>query len=173
MRKYEEELKFLIDRIPRCKYNDEFHISQYYICAENNKDLIRDLFNISGDYDTFRLRIIKRSSGTRNIVTIKGRGLLKREEYEIEVDDKIRDYLIDKHNKKIEKKRYAYSYCGYDFEFDEYFNTIDVLYTVEVEGENIIMQKEKIESILKEYFKLNYKDVTFDKKYKNINLKVK
>ena len=71
----------------------------------------------------------------------------------------------------IVKNRYIIKYDEYNFEFDEYLNLGYNLFTVEIEFKSDMENnKRTIEMILDKYFKLKYKDVTFDPSYKNSNL---
>ena len=71
----------------------------------------------------------------------------------------------------IVKNRYIIKYGEYNFEFDEYLNLGYNLFTVEIEFKSDMENnKRTIEMILDKYFKLKYKDVTFDPSYKNSNL---
>ena len=68
------------------------------------------------------------------------------------------------------KNRYKINKSLYTFEFDEYLNLKTNLYTCEVEDEEFDKHQVEIEDILKNYFKLDFVDVTLDPKYKNSNL---
>ena len=177
MNNQEIELKYLINCIPDiCK--DYIYIDQYYfkLNSENEK-VLKSLFpDVSLDeISTFRIRDIISESGRYYVVTLKTKGTISRNEYEVKTKNKnIFDLLTASDvTSRIIKNRYIYKYDNYTYEFDEYLNLNSKLYTVEVEFDSIDdlnNKKPLIEKALKEFFKVNYSDVTFDNRYKNSNL---
>ena len=105
------------------------------------------------------------------MITLKTKGLYSREEYEEEITKELYDAILKEEIKScVIKNRYKVKYLDFIFEFDEYLNLKNKLYTCEVEDNNLDKHQEIIENCLKDYFKLEYLDVTLNPKYKNSNL---
>ena len=169
----ETEYKYMIYVLPNLNDSKKYKIKQSYF--EKNEKTINIITNIFknqiseetlNSINTFRIREIE-TDKTRYVLTLKTKGLNTRMEYEEEVSPEIGEYLKKISYKTIIKNRYVIFYETYKFEFDEYLNLCEPLLTVEVETEINKDNKENIERILKKHFKLEFKDITNEKKYKN------
>ncbi len=169
----ENELKYVINELP-CNLNEPYQIIQYYFDPRNLENDLMNIFKINdlSTITTFRLRLVEHLSIKHNYLTLKSKGLLSRKEYEVEIDDKMKNKILKQPIiSTIVKNRYIIKYDEYNFEFDEYLNLGYNLFTVEIEFKSDMENnKRTIEMILDKYFKLKYKDVTFDPSYKNSNL---
>ena len=165
----EIEYKFLVNFIPT-DYEKKVSIWQTYLYLENNLDFIKSKFKKINEtkIDVCRLRIVK-TTEIKYYLTLKSKGLFKRKEYECELTKSEAENLLKGKNKgSIRKDRYLVKYNDLSFEFDRYLDSN--LITVEVEVQNKNVSQNEIYSILSNHFKLDFKDVTFDEKYKNNNL---
>ncbi len=168
----EIELKYKVSNIPNV-YDDKMEIIQIYFDGFKKLDILENLFT---DLDfnkinTFRLRNINKD---KYVITLKTKGSLSRLEYEKEISKDVFDSLCkDNILSMIIKNRYVLKHDKYCFEFDEYLSLKINLYTCEVELESlddIDNDKLKIEKAFRDYFKIDYLDVSNDSRYKNSNL---
>lgn len=143
----EIEKKFLVEVIPKqLEQYTKKEISQAYISTS----------------PTIRIR----KSNSDCILTIKGKGSIAREEYELNISENQYNKLADKTETPfVIKTRYIIP-IGNNLkaELDEYHSQLDGLYTVEVEFSNI--------SDAEKFIPPNWfgKDVSNDKRYKNTSL---
>lgn len=173
----ETEFKFLLKDIPNYIKNNsnKYEITQIYFNGSNKLIELKELFpnvDIASIY-TFRLRYLKNKGINKNIVTLKTKGKISRLEFEKEIDDEQAKILINNNIISIiMKNRYKYNYNDYCFEFDEFLNLKNELFTCEVEIHNghIKEDYEKIINIFSTKFNLEFQDVTSDYRYKNSNL---
>ncbi len=167
----ETEVKYLIDQLPNDLPQPNY-IEQRYFSMSGKEEVLKRIFDLESlsEIKTSRIRMIK-TDQTKYVLTLKTSGLYSRKEYEQVIDYELYQELLHQPIKTcIIKNRYVINHSGFTFEFDEYLNLKQPLYTVEVELENLDHIKE-IELILKNTFKLKYLDVTLNPKYKNSNLK--
>ena len=172
----ETEYKFLINQLPKqvFKSKNQVYMEQYYFNKNDVKEFFY-LFNLSNSQqnsiDTFRLRIEKNNNQNRYIINSKALGLKSRDEFEVEVSEEIANKILSfKPISKLEKIRYEVECNGYEFQFDKYLNKNNGLLTCEVEVNDRNDNYIEITKILEQVFKVKYKDVTEEAKYKNINL---
>ena len=175
----ETEIKYKVNKLPK-KYDKKIGIVQTYFDGLKKTSILEDIFpdldfkNIS----TFRARKITILGKNEYILTLKTKSNdgYSRFEYEKEIDLDMYNSLINNNELSVVlKNRYIINYNGYKFEFDEYLNTKEYLITLEVELNTtdineVEKEKEKIERIIKDDFKLEYLDVTMDNRYKNSNI---
>ena len=167
----ETEVKYLIDKLPDTLPNP-LYIEQRYFEPTKTLDKILNLFNLESlnNISTKRVRLIK-TNCIKYVITLKTTGLYSREEYEKEISEELYNEILTEEIKScVIKNRYKINVSNYTFEFDEYLNLLIPLYTCEVEDNDFDKHQNEIENILLNHFKLNYKDVTLDPKYKNSNL---
>ena len=172
----ETEYKFLVDKLP-LKFDKKVSIIQYYFDKSLKRDLIIELFNLTNqefdELSTARIRDVEEDGQKKYIVTVKSKGVLSRKEYEKEVSfDLYQMFVADGVFSVIIKNRY-YCYKEYCYEFDEYLNLKEKMYTCEVElAENEVDDSVviRIQELLKEDFDIIAIDVTKDHRYKNSNL---
>lgn len=104
-----------------------------------------------------------------NTLTIKGNGDLSREEVEIKITEDIYNNLVSSNltTHRIIKHRYLALYNKVLYEIDEYQEEFKGLKVVEIEF--------KSEEEASEFVPPNWlgREITYDKKYKNKNLKVR
>ena len=171
-KKSEIELKFLINRLPE-ECTNPTKIIQTYFNPQKHNDYLCKVFNLDSLAEIESARIREENDGEQILLTLKSKGTIKRKEYEVKVSQNIANFVLQNNVvSRIEKNRYKVFQDGYCFEFDEYLNEHKGLTTVEIElnDNNITMQRTKIEKILKNKFELKLKDVTYDLAYKNNNL---
>ena len=122
---------------------------------------------------TYRVRKLNDDNNKSFILTLKSKAeSYTRDEYETLIDEESYNILKEKEESKIIKNRYIKTINNYKFEFDEYLNLKEKLYTLEVElesEENIDSITHDIEHILSSNG-YTFKNVTFDNRYKNNNL---
>lgn len=167
----ETEVKYLINKLPNDLPNP-LYIEQRYFETVKTLNKILDLFNLENlnNISTKRIRLIK-TDKISYVITLKTKGLYSREEYEQEISEEFYQEILKENILScVIKNRYKVNYLNYVFEFDEYLNLKTKLYTCEVEDSEFDKHQEEIEDILKNYFKLDYLDVTLNPKYKNSNL---
>ncbi|MBQ4571614.1 MAG: hypothetical protein IJB21_07945 [Bacilli bacterium] len=167
----ETEVKYLINKLPD-NLPHPMYIEQRYFEPVNTLNKILELFNLESldKISTRRVRLIK-TDKISYVITLKTKGMYSRVEYEKEINEELyNEILKEKILSCVIKNRYKVINSNYVFEFDEYLNLKTKLYTCEVEDEEFDKHKKEIEDILKEYFKIEYIDVTLDPKYKNSNL---
>ena len=167
----ETEVKFLINKLPD-NLTEPLYIEQRYFEPVKTLEKILDLFKLDNlnNISTKRVRLIK-TDKISYVITLKTKGLYSREEYEEEITKELYDAILKEEIKScVIKNRYKVKYLDFIFEFDEYLNLKNKLYTCEVEDNNLDKHQEIIENCLKDYFKLEYLDVTLNPKYKNSNL---
>lgn len=167
----ETEVKYLINKLPN-DLPSPLYIEQRYFETVKTLNKILDLFNLENlnNISTKRIRLIK-TDKISYIITLKTKGLYSREEYEQEISEEFYQEILKENILScVIKNRYKVNYLNYVFEFDEYLNLKTKLYTCEVEDSEFDKHQEEIEDILKNYFKLDYLDVTLNPKYKNSNL---
>lgn len=167
----ETEVKYLINKLPN-DLPSPLYIEQRYFETVKTLNKILDLFNLENlnNISTKRIRLIK-TDKISYVITLKTKGLYSREEYEQEISEEFYQEILKENILScVIKNRYKVNYLNYVFEFDEYLNLKTKLYTCEVEDSEFDKHQEEIEDILKNYFKLDYLDVTLNPKYKNSNL---
>ena len=167
----ETEVKYLINKLPGDLPNP-MYIEQRYFEPVNTLDKILKLFDLDSleNIPTRRIRLIK-TDRISFVITLKTKGMYSRVEYEKEISEELYNEILKEEIKScIIKNRYKIKINNYVFEFDEYLNLKEKLFTCEIEGENILDNQNEIEDILLNYFNLEFKDVTLDGKYKNSNL---
>lgn len=143
----ERERKFLVKECP--KNIDEYEcisMEQTYISVN----------------PTIRLR----RENEKYILTVKGSGLISREEFELEITKEQYDNLLLKRETPfVKKKRYKIPLeNNLIAELDIYFGELEGLMTVEVE---FLTENMALNFIPPKWFG---KDVTMDNRYKNTNL---
>ncbi len=113
---------------------------------------------------TIRLR----RENDKFILTVKGSGLISREEFELEITKEQYDNLLLKRETPfVKKKRYKIPLeNNLVAELDIYFGELEGLMTVEVE---FLTENEALDFITPKWFG---EDVTMDKRYKNTNLSI-
>ncbi len=166
----ETEIKYLINHLPN-NLPIPNYIEQRYFKMDGKEEVLKQIFNLKtlDNIKTSRVRLIK-NQDIKYVLTLKTSGLYSREEYEQIISFELYQDLINQPLKScIIKNRYIINYANFKFEFDEYLNLKNPLYTVEVET-NDLTNQEQIEEILSNVFKLKFKDVTLDPRYKNSNL---
>lgn len=166
----EIELKYLVSHIP--SFDKKIEITQVYLLPNAiEKKVLEAKVNItSDDINTYRIRYTKENNSIKYLLTLKTSGDISRNEYEtIITKEEYQKFLLITNESRIIKNRYVKYYKSYRFEFDEYLNVEPKFFTCEVELSDINIDNDKkiIESILRNDFKLDIKDVTKDKKYKN------
>lgn len=167
----ETELKYLINKLPS-NLPLPHYIEQRYFDRRGVEDILKKMFDLNSldNISTTRIRLIKHLE-ISFVITLKTKGLYSRCEYEKELTEKeYKVFLNQPITSCIIKNRYIINKSEFNFEFDEYLNLKNKLYTVEVEVANIENNRQKIEQILDNDFSLNFKDVTLDFRYKNSNL---
>lgn len=174
MNNKEIELKYLVDRLPDT-YDKLIYIEQIYFIKNGKEDMINRLF-LGLDLNkisTYRVRKLIDDNNKSFILTLKSKAeSYTRDEYETLIDEESYNILKEKEESKIIKNRYIKTINNYKFEFDEYLNLKEKLYTLEVElesEENIDSITHDIEHILSSNG-YTFKNVTFNNRYKNNNL---
>ena len=181
MNNYETEFKFLIDRLPvEClKEAQKYYIKQTYFDGKAKIDILKGLFP---DIDfsiinTYRIRHVESKEEKKTILTIKSKHLpneMARIEEEREISIEIAESLLSKADTNtIIKNRYVDYFNGYNFEFDEYLNLKQPLFTVEVEVSKDTNYEKEVNNFIKmidDHYGLKCCDVTFNPIYKNSNL---
>lgn len=173
MNNKECEVKFLINKLPNLPADTNvYYIEQYYFNPDNYQDIIKELFNLSSldNINTYRVRKIKNNKVISYILTLKSKGLYERDEYETTINEELFKKFINNKISLIIKNRYIVFKDNFKFEFDEYLNLKEILYTVEVEDDDIENKIPLIEEILKNQFKIECKNVSNDLRYRNSNL---
>lgn len=177
----EAEYKFLVDKLPY-DYDRKELITQFYFDKESKKDLIKKVFALSEEefleLSTARIRVYECEERTRYILTVKSKGGFSRKEYEKDIPlDLFEEFKKGKIFSIIVKNRYCvfkeYNHKNYCFEFDEYLNLKEKMYTCEIEinpNEEKELTSIKLQELLQKYFKIKAIDVTNDYRYKNSNL---
>lgn len=174
----ETEYKFLVNKIPKV-FNNVYNITQSYFSLNDiTKAEIKKIFTILNNDDfelinTYRIRMVSCNNKTKYIITLKTKGLNSRKEYEEEITKEQYDLFYKYSSKTIIKNRYVVEYNNYVFEFDEYFNLVENIITCEVETEIEDVNYNNITNIFKNYFHIEFQDVTNEKKYKNKYLQIK
>lgn len=174
----ETEYKFLVNKIPEV-FDSIYNITQsYFTLNDITKTEIKKIFTILNNDDfelinTYRIRIVSCNNITKYIITLKTKGLNSRKEYEEEITKEQYDLFNKYSYKTIIKNRYVAQYNNYVFEFDEYFNLVEDIITCEVETKIEDVNYNNITNILKNYFHIEFQDVTNEKKYKNKYLQIK
>ena len=113
-----------------------------------------------------RVRTISKDNNTKYYLTLKSEGNFVRDEFEIEISKSLAELLIkESATSYIAKTRYILYKNNLKFEFDKYENNLCI---AEVEIKN----KNELKNIIKTLSELNinFKDVTNNQTYKNINL---
>ena len=106
---------------------------------------------------------------TKYFLCGKTKGLEARQEYEKQIDEKLAEAILQKRTLgKVFKDRYVVLCEGYKFEFDNYTDRNLTVCEIEVNPSNDNLKH--IEQILTNHFKLEIKNVTNDKNFKNSNL---
>jgi CYTH domain-containing protein len=173
----EIELKYIVNKLPdECSKSK--NIKQYYFNYLKHKALLLKHFKKINfcTINEARVRVINNASNKEFVLTLKTGGLLKRLEYEKRISKKMTIKLLKNNTLSvIKKKRYEVKVDNLNIEFDVYSNLNKKLIVAEIELKNKPTKKQidKVEYILKHKLKLDYKNVTKIKKYKNKNLSVK
>ena len=170
----ETEVKYLIDHLPE-GLTDKKEIAQTYLVKEEHEEFLKRTFNLSSidEFKTMRIRKTIKNGSVIYMLNIKTKGAISRMEYEAALTKEQYEML---HSKTIlstiMKNRYLVKKDGFNFEFDEFLSLKEPMFTVEVEldKEQLKEQQPKIENILTSDFKVKFKDVTIDPRYKNVNL---
>lgn len=170
---YEIEYKYLIYKLPDNIENKKYIEQIYFTSNDEKNELLKKLVNLDNidNINTFRVRKII-DNNISYVLTLKSKGDLYRSEYECNLSENDYKYLSEEVESIIIKNRYvikkSFNNDDYTFEFDEYLNLNTDLLTVEVEVDSLEPKyKQDIEYILSNVFKLEYKDITNEKKYKN------
>lgn len=178
----EIEGKYLIAYLPSIMKNSTFQeLTQFYLDKNNpvvkthcQKYFDVDLKNI----DTARVRSVVNCSESIFFITLKGRGLVSRLEYEKKIPEKEYISLLETVNKKnaVNKKRYIDKITVDDYqlkaEFDCFSGKLDGLIVCEIEVPDADILKRMLSFLRKHYCfeKSEIKDVTKDHRYKNNHL---
>lgn len=168
----EKEVKYLVNSLPT-DFEDVYHIEQYYFNPKGVEEKLKRIFKLDSlnNISTTRIRKIIHNDDTYYVLTIKSKGLIERDEYEELISEESFNLFLNQEiETKIIKNRYVVHYDDLKFEFDEYLNVNIDGYSLEVEDEDVLNKIDIIEDVLKNHFHLQYKDVTFDNRYKNSNL---
>jgi CYTH domain-containing protein len=173
MENVESEFKFVVGGIPE-EFDEKKFIEQTYFDITDLEGELVDILHLSvaeqKTLESVRLRRESGQFGRRNFLTAKGKGGFSRLEYEEKVDDVTSEKLLKKKSLgQVKKTRYIVEKGGFKFEFDDYSFPLTNLKVCEIETS----QKQnlaKIELILKNEFKIHFKNVTGEKKYKNSEL---
>lgn len=167
----ETEVKYLINKLPS-DLHEPLYIEQRYFTPVKTLSSILKLFDLESldNIPTRRVRLIK-TDKIKYVITLKTKGMYSREEYEKEISEELYNEILKEEILScVIKNRYKVSKSIYTFEFDEYLNLNTTLFTCEVEDNDFNLHKTEIEDILKNYFKVEFIDVTLNPKYKNSNL---
>lgn len=167
----ETEIKYLIDKLP-ANLPSPNYIEQRYFLMDGKEEVLKNIFQLDTllEIKTCRIRLIKDSSKINYVLTLKSSGLYSRKEYEKIIDYNLyQEFLKQPITSCIIKNRYTIEKNNFVFEFDEYLNLNQSLYTVEIETDNL-NNTCKIERILNDVFQIKYLDVSLNPKYKNSNL---
>lgn len=170
----EREFKFLIKTLPS-NLPEPLHIDQYYFKNEELKHIFKKMFSLDNldAITTYRVRKITYLDETKYVLTLKTSGKMSRLEYENEIDQTLFNKIISGHiDSLIIKNRYIDRIGEYIFEFDEYFNLNEKMYTVEIEltDDNFDQRYKEICQLLDSHYHVLYENVTNDARYKNSNL---
>ncbi len=166
----EKEYKFKVDKIPNNL--ESKYIVQTYFNKEGKLDRIKSLFKDIdiNKIDTFRVRKTVVNNKTKYVLTLKSKGDFERLEYETIISKE--DYNFFTLNNVIScviKNRYYLYENNLKFEFDEYLNLKDELYTCEIEVDSNFNDMNLIFDVFNKY-NIKYEDITYKNEYKNSNL---
>jgi CYTH domain-containing protein len=163
MTQEEIEFKYLISHLPGGLPPGEELLQAYLPTTDGTTKRIR--------------QHISQAGAIKYYLTLKTRGLIGRQETEQKITAE--EFTLLWKQKKtghIHKQRYTIPLlvgtCQLQAEFDEYFEQLKGLYTVEVEVPDITLRPQVLKA-LQEKFSYSEKeiiDVTEDKRYKNANL---
>lgn len=176
MHNTETEYKFLVNDFPLgVDLKRPCEIVQIYFDGTKKIKELQELFpDVDLELiDTFRVRMVTYYKNSCYIATLKTKGAVSRDEYEVHGSkEKITSLYTDNMLSIVIKNRYVMYHKTYCFEFDEYLNLNTPLITVEVEINQLDCgeKKQEIIDILTNDFKLNAIDVTCDNRYKNSNI---
>lgn len=145
----EIERKFLVKELPKLDGLDFAIVNQGYL--------------ISSGVGLLRIRtFIGSDNNKKGFITVKEKGLLSRNEYEMEIPYEVANNFLERCEKKVCKKRYFIPNGETTIELDVFAKNLIGLVIAEVE-----MKSEKQEINLPDWFG---KEVTSNEKYANINL---
>ena len=119
----EIEKKYLVKTLPdNLDAYEMLDMKQAYLCGK----------------PVVRVRSITHKDNTEYVLTVKGEGMVVREEHELSLDQDAFERLLAKHDGRIlAKKRYLIPLdAKHTAELDVYFGDLSGLYTVEVEFED-------------------------------------
>ncbi len=149
--------------------NKNFEIERKYLVKTLPNSLETYVSNkIKQSYISTKPTIRVREQNNEYILTVKGSGKIKKEEYELNISkEEYENLLLKKEGDTIEKTRYLIPiHNNLIAELDIYHKNLNGLFTVEVEFDSI----EAYESfIAPNWFGL---DVSTDKHYKNTSLSI-
>ena len=147
-----------IDELLKDAKEKGINISQGYFNLKNKpyQNIIKEL-KLKINFKIFEARL--RKKGTKFYFTVKSKGHIERDEFEIEITKQIFEKYWSKTKQKINKIRVEKTLNNLKYEFDIYQD--QDLITAELEVENI----ETLKSI-----KPLGKDISSDLNYKNKNL---
>lgn len=169
----ETEVKYKVNNLP-IMLPEPLKFRQIYFNGEIVLDILKDVFP-SLDFScisTYRVRKVEFKT-IKYIITLKTKAVgYSRGEFEKEISEELFNKLtLNNIESEIIKNRYIINNDKYTFEFDEYLNLKENLFTCEVELENINNNElNNIENILKNYFSLEFLNVSDDIRYRNSNL---
>jgi len=147
----ETEKKYIVDKSQLTEVlqnlTSSYRIDQYYLNDMNDSWLIR-----------------ARSMNDSYFLTLKSKGLLSREELEYEISQEDFEKTIKQAKTKLKKIRHHYYKDGHLFEIDIYDDYDFITCEIEFSSE----EETKAFDAIKPNWCLE--DITYDKKYKNINL---
>ena len=171
----EIEYKFLLEQLPTIAQGKQaIYIEQYYFDRYKNPDLLKILkvpIKLQSKIETIRIRKETTKSKTIYVLNAKSGGKKERLEYEIALPENIAKQLLNKKIVgKITKIRQKIIKEPYIFEFDTYLDKNKGVYICEVEVNKKTDNYKLITTILNDYFKVKFIDVTQNIEYKNINL---
>ncbi len=139
-------------------------IERKYLCDEVDFDLSKYPYkDIDQAYISIKPTIRIRKQNDEYVLTIKGKGSIAREEYELMISKKEYEDLLKKVETKIVSKRRYFIPLenGYTAEYDIYKGELTGLYTVEVEFKSM---EDSEKFIPPKWFK---EEVSEDGRYKN------
>lgn len=185
--KIETELKFKLKSLPQHLFTCETfctNIIQYYLKIEPDTQVkLQTYFEETIDWSTIkeaRVRVNYQSfcggSNCEFLLTLKSDGTLQRNELEITIDmDQYSSLCKMPKLGQIIKDRYLVpiEHLNLKLEIDRYYESLNGLFTAEVEYDPIVYtnQEQLIDDIQK-FIGTDIENVTYDKRYKNVNLAV-
>lgn len=144
-------------------------IERKFLVKECPKNIDKyECISMEQTYISVNPTIRLRRENEKFILTVKGSGLISREEFELEITKEQYDNLLLKRETPfVKKKRYKIPLDNnLVAELDIYFEDLEGLMTVEVE---FLTENIALDFIPPKWFG---KDVTMDKRYKNTSLSI-